>query len=49
MDELRKAVDLGYRTPAQYRYESALGPLRARDDFRELMRDLDFPAEPFAR
>jgi hypothetical protein len=32
-----------------YRYEPALGPLRARDDFRELMRDLDFPADPFAR
>jgi len=23
--------------------------LRARDDFRELIRDLDFPADPFAR
>jgi hypothetical protein len=25
-----------------------LGPLRSRDDFGDLMRDLDFPAEAFA-
>jgi hypothetical protein len=49
MDDLRRAAAMGWRNPAQYRYESALGPLRARDDFLELIRDLDFPADPFAR
>ncbi len=49
MDDLRRAAPMGWRNPALYRYEPALGPLRARDDFRELMRDLDFPADPFAR
>jgi len=29
------------------RIESALDPLRSRDDFRLLMMDLAFPAEPF--
>ncbi len=48
MDDLRRAAPMGWRNPALYRYEPALGPLRARDDFRELMRDLDFPADPFA-
>jgi tetratricopeptide (TPR) repeat protein len=48
MDDLRRAAAMGYRFPALYRQEPALGPLRARDDFRELMRDLDFPANPFA-
>jgi hypothetical protein len=28
--------------------EAALGPLRDRDDFRALVMDQDFPAEPFA-
>ena len=49
MDDLRRAASMGWRNPALYRYEPALGPLRARDDFRELMRDLNFPADPFAR
>ncbi len=49
MDDLRRAAAMGWRNAASYRYEPALGPLRARDDFRELMRDLDFPADPFAR
>ena len=40
---------MGWRNPARYRYEPALGPLRSRDDFRELMRNLEFPADPFAR
>jgi len=48
-DDLRRAAAMGYRNPAQYRYEPALDRLRSRDDFRELMRDLDFPADPFAR
>ena len=40
---------MGYRNPAQYRYEPALAPLRGRDDFRLLLLDLAFPADPFAR
>ena len=32
-----------------YRYEPALAPLRDRDDFRLLLLDLVFPADPFAR
>ena len=34
---------------ARYRNEPELGPLRDRDDFRELVRDLAFGADPFAR
>ena len=49
IDDLRRAAAMGDRNPVLYRYEPALGPLRARDDFRELMRDLAFPADPFAR
>jgi serine/threonine protein kinase/tetratricopeptide (TPR) repeat protein len=45
---LHKAVDMGYRTPDAYRTEDALDPLRGREDFRLLMMDLAFPAEPFA-
>jgi hypothetical protein len=48
MGDLRRAAALGWRNPAAYRYEPALGPLRSRDDFGDLMRDLDFPAEAFA-
>jgi hypothetical protein len=39
----------GQLNPAAYRYEPALRPLQARDDFRLLTLDLDFPADPFAR
>ena len=49
IDDLRRAAAMGYRSPAAYRYEPALAPLRGRDDFRDLIRDLDFPAEPLAR
>jgi hypothetical protein len=49
MDDLRRAAAMGFRSPAAFRYEPALRPLRGRGDFRELMRDLDFPADPFAR
>jgi serine/threonine-protein kinase len=45
---LRRAVALGYRNANEIRIESALDPLRARDDFRLLMMDIAFPAEPFA-
>jgi tetratricopeptide (TPR) repeat protein len=45
---LRQAVTLGYRNPSAYRTESALDSLRNRPDFRVLVMDLAFPAEPFA-
>ena len=45
---LHKAVGVGYRNPDAYRTEDALDPLRSRDDFRLLMRDLEFPSDPFA-
>jgi hypothetical protein len=49
IDDLRRAAAMGHRSPAQYHYESALGPLRSRADSRALIRDLAFPADPFAR
>jgi hypothetical protein len=39
---------MGYRNRIGLRLESALDPLRSRDDFQLLMMDLAFPAEPFA-
>ena len=48
MAVLRQAVAMGYRSPHVYRAESALDPLRDRDDFRLLMMDLAMPADPFA-
>jgi hypothetical protein len=45
---LRKAVGLGYRDADAVHAEEALDPLRSRDDFRLLMLDLTFPADPFA-
>ena len=34
---LRKAVDMGYRNAAAFRTESALDPLRKREDFKKLL------------
>jgi hypothetical protein len=48
MEWLRRAVAMGYRNVDQLRIESALDPLRSRDDFQDLTRDLAFPAESFA-
>ena len=48
MAALRRAAAMGYRNPEAYRPESALNPLRGRDDFRLLMMDLAMPADPFA-
>lgn len=45
---LNKAVTMGYRNGDAYRTEDALDSLRGRDDFRLLLMDLAFPAEPFA-
>ena len=44
---LAKAAGMGYRDAGSFRNESALDPLRSRDDFRLLMMDLDFPTEAF--
>jgi serine/threonine-protein kinase len=49
MDLLRRAVAVGYRDPVMFRSETALDPLRSRDDFRLLLMDMAFPAEPFAQ
>jgi eukaryotic-like serine/threonine-protein kinase len=46
---LRRAVATGYRDPSTYRNETALDPLRNREDFKLLMMDLAMPKEPFAR
>jgi len=48
MDLLRKATDLGYRDPRNYREESALDPLRDREDFKTLVAELEKtpPAKP---
>jgi tetratricopeptide (TPR) repeat protein len=48
MERLRRAVAMGYRNRIQLRLESALDPLRARDDFERLVRDLAMPSEPIA-
>ena len=40
---------MGERSPNTFRTEDALDPLRNRPDFRLLMLDLAFPADPFAR
>ncbi len=46
---LRQAADMGYRNPGVFHTETALDPLRGRDDFRLMVLDLEFPREPFAR
>jgi serine/threonine-protein kinase len=49
MECLGRAVAMGFRNANEIRIESALDPLRSRDDFWHLMMDLAFPADPFAR
>ncbi len=49
MQLLRDAYALGYRNLVAYRSDPGLDPLRDRPDFRLLMLDLAFPAQPFAR
>jgi hypothetical protein len=48
MEALRQVIAMGYRNPNYLRNDSALDPLRDRDDFKLLMMDLAFPIEPFA-
>jgi eukaryotic-like serine/threonine-protein kinase len=49
MTLLTKAVGLGYSDADALRTKTALDPLRGRPDFRLLMMDLAFPAEPIAQ
>jgi serine/threonine-protein kinase len=49
LDALRRAIAAGYRDVHWMRRDPDLDPLRARPDFRLLMLDLAFPAQPFAR
>jgi serine/threonine-protein kinase len=44
---LGQSVAMGYRNANEIRIESALDPLRSRDDFRLVMMDLAMPDEPF--
>ena len=46
---LVRAVADGERYPSRLQTEPAFDPLRNRPDFRLLMLDLAFPAQPFAR
>jgi serine/threonine-protein kinase len=48
MEWLRRAVAMGYRNRIQLGLESALDPLRSRDDFQLLLRDMAMPSEPIA-
>jgi WD40 repeat protein/tetratricopeptide (TPR) repeat protein len=45
---LKRAAALGYRNAHAWGTDSALDPLRSRDEFRLLLMDVAFPAEPFA-
>ena len=46
---LHQAAGMGYRNAGAYRTETALDPLRSREDFRLLMLDLAFPKDPLVR
>jgi hypothetical protein len=48
-DLAARSLAAGYWNSEPYGTESAIDPLRGRDDFRLLMMELAFPAEPFAR
>ncbi len=49
MAALRRALAAGFAAPAWLSQDHDLDPLRSREDFRALLRDLVFPADPFAR
>jgi len=49
MGLLSRAVSAGYRNLDSMRTEAGLDPLRSRLDFRLLLMDVAFPANPFAR
>ncbi len=45
---LHRAVGMGFRNAEVFRTETALEPLRARDDFRLILMDVVMPDRPFA-
>ena len=49
MAMLRQAVNMGFRKPETYRTDTALDPIRDRDDFRVLLMDLAMPDDALAR
>jgi hypothetical protein len=49
MEVLRRAVAVGYRDTVRMQRDPDLDPLRSRADFRSLMMDLAFPADPFSK
>jgi serine/threonine-protein kinase len=46
---LRRAIGSGYKDGEQIAKAAALDCLRSREDFKALLADLAFPADPFAR
>jgi hypothetical protein len=48
IEALGRAVAMRHWSANELRFESALDSLRSREDFRLLMSDLTFPADPFA-
>jgi hypothetical protein len=48
MDLLRQAVAAGYHSVGWMRRDPDLDPLRGRQDFQLLLRDLVMPDDPFA-
>ncbi len=38
---LKKSTGMSFRSPDTFRSETALDPLRTRDDFKKLMSDLE--------
>jgi tetratricopeptide (TPR) repeat protein len=49
IDDLRRAIQGGFAESAVVKQDSSFDSLRGRDDFRLLLFDLAFPADPFAR
>jgi hypothetical protein len=49
MSTLRRAIEAGFRDLSQLEQDADLDPLRSRADFRALIMDLTFPAEPFKK
>jgi hypothetical protein len=48
IEALSRAAGMGFRDAYKWRTDSALEPLRSRDDFQLLLMDMAFPPEPFA-
>src|SRR5262249_18301216 len=49
MATLRRAIEAGFSDLRQLEQDADLDPLRSRADFRTLIMDLTFPAEPFKK